>query len=320
MKNNLTITLVFILVNQLLYAQLCAGTKVILKDTLVDDGSAWQLEFEDEFNATVVDSSKWNVIYGALGAENGYRLPENVSVSTETVYGKTTSATGVCTITLKKEEVTKPALTWDPNSPVSTYHYTAGDLWSKQDFGWGKYEIRCKIPKGNNFWSSFCMYAEKNGVGNEIDIFEFSNSLDVRGNIVKNKLCKVIEMHYHLWDKTRPVPGIDYNCGNSSGNAYGTDYSEDFHIFTLIWDRWGMSWYVDGKLIKLVAQWYDITGTAVTKENIKPSQVVIRNDWFPTIPMAIGFGFNCKGDSSFDDPDSFPAAFKVDYIRYYKRY
>jgi hypothetical protein len=306
---------------QKLHAQLCAGTKVILLDTLINDGSVWQLEFEDEFNGDSVDLSKWAVSYSELQPDNAYRLPENVTVSPETYNGKNTSATGVCKITLKKETVIKPITPWDPNSPISSYNYTAGDIWSHQKFGWGKYEIRCKVPKGNNFWSAFCMYGEENRTGNEIDVFEFSNSTNILGEISKDKLCKLVEMHYHLWDKTKSiVPGIDYNCGNYTGSSISTDYSEDFHIFTLVWDRWGMSWYIDNKLIKVAAQWYDLQGRAVTKENIKLTQVVIRNDWFPTLSMAIGVGLNVKGKTSQDDERAFPGIYLIDYVRYYKLY
>jgi beta-glucanase (GH16 family) len=221
---------------------------------------------------------------------------------------------------MKNESTTRPATPWDPNSPVNTYQYTSGDLWSLQKFGWGKYEIRCKIPKGNNFWSGFSTYGEKNGVGNEIDIFEFSNSYKLSGNIDKDELCKLLEMHYHRWDKTQSVAGIDHNCGNYTGSSHGTDYSEDFHIFTIVWDRWAISWYVDGRLIKKVAQWYDLMGKEITRENIKPMQVVLRNDWFPTLEMTMGFGLNIKDDNDFADEQTFPATLLVDYVRYYKKY
>lgn len=91
-----------------LYAQLCAGTKVILLDTLINDGSIWQVVFEDDFNGNEIDLAKWAVSYSELRPDNAYRLPENVSVSPEIFNGKNTSASGVCIITLKKETVTKP--------------------------------------------------------------------------------------------------------------------------------------------------------------------------------------------------------------------
>lgn len=305
-------------------AQLCSGTKVILLDTLVNDGTEWQLEFNDEFNASALDLSEWEGKISSQGAEDGsdaYRTLDNVTVSPETFYGENTSATGVCVINLRQETVVKPATFWDPNSPVVTYHYTAADVVSKRKFGWGKYEIRCKLPKGKGFYSSFWMYGEQNKIGNEIDGFEISNENNVAGKYDENLLCKVAEMHYHFWDKTGSLAGTNHNCGSSTGNERSADFSTDFHVFTVIWDRWAISWYIDGRLVKSAGQWYDLKGQMVTKDNIKPMQVVLRNDWYPENLLNIIFALNIETEKK-DAPDNsspLPASYIVDYIRYYKR-
>ncbi|MCW3103878.1 MAG: glycoside hydrolase family 16 [Bacteroidetes bacterium] len=304
-------------------AQMCAGTKVILLDTLVNDGTEWHLEFSDEFDATALDLSVWEgkiSSQGALDGSDAYRTLDNVTVSPETYYGESTSATGVCLINLKQETVVRPATFWDPGSPVLTYHYTSADVVSKQQFSWGKYEIRCKLPKGKGFTTSFWMYGEQNKIGNEIDVFEMNNEYNILGEYDEKLLCKVPEMHYHLWDKTASLAGIDNNCGTYTGNARTTDYSEDFHTFTLVWDRWALSWYIDGRLIKSAGQWYDLNGNIVTAANIKPMQVVLRNDWYPTNLMAIIFALNIEsGKGAPDNSVSLPASMLIDYIRYYKK-
>jgi beta-glucanase (GH16 family) len=306
------------------FAQLCSGSKVILLDTLVNDGSEWILEFNDEFSDSVLDYDKWEGKISSQGSVDGsdaYRTLDNVTVFPGIITAQSTYAEGVCQINLKKERVTKPMTFWDPASPIVTYEYTAADVVSKQQFKWGKYEIRCKIPKGKSFYSSFWMYGQQNNVGNEIDVFEFSNEFNALGQFKEDLLCKVVEMHYHLFDKTMSVGGIDYNCGNSFGNENTTDFSLDFHTFTMIWDRWAINWYIDGKLIKSAGQWYDINGHIVTRENIKPMQVVIRNDWYPTNPIAIIFALNLEanGKNAPESKTPFPSSLLVDYIRYYKK-
>jgi beta-glucanase (GH16 family) len=301
-------------------AQLCEGAKVILLDTLVDDGREWRLEFEDNFDGNSIDLSKWTVNECALSPDNAYRLQQNVIVSSDYYKGKNSTAFGVCKIILKNETITKPAQPWIPGSPINTYFHTTGDIWSKEEFGWGKYEIRCKVPKGNNFWSAFCMYAQRNGIGNEIDIFEFSNNTNLSGDIIQEKQCRIVEMHYHRWDKTMSLDGIDHNCGNSVGDANTPDYSEDFHTFTIIWDRWGISWYIDNRFIKMVGQWYDLNGFPITKQNVKPFQVAIRNEWYPTLNMSLGIGLNLKGKPTDIKTDDFPGYYLIDYVRYYKLY
>jgi beta-glucanase (GH16 family) len=303
-------------------AQLCAGTQVILLDRELNDGNNWQLEFEDDFNASSLDLSKWELQVAYQGAPDGsgaYLTLDNVKVSADTYTAKSTSATGFCQVALRKETVTRPITFWDPNSPSKTYNYTGATIWSKPQFGWGKYEIRCKIPKGKGLWSSAYMYGEQSGAGNEIDLFEITDEKDLLGRYDPDKLSKVVQAHYHFWDKTSSINGIDHNCGNSSGNQNNMDYSLDFHTYTLIWDRWGISWLIDGKLINKVCQWYDPNGNYITKDNIKPSQVAVRNDWYPTLPMSFIFGLS-QGKDDADDATSLPGFLIVDYVRYYKPY
>ncbi|MCW3072360.1 MAG: glycoside hydrolase family 16 [Bacteroidetes bacterium] len=300
-------------------AQLCAGTKVILLDTLVNDGDKWQLEFEDDFNDSTLNLSKWKLSESSQGSSDGtgaYNSLDNVII-----FPGTGSATGVCSIVIKKEQVTRPAVSWDPNSPVFTYEYTSSNIASVQQFGWGKYEIRCRIPKGKGFFPAFWMYGEHNGAGNEIDVFEFMNEKNALGKFDKDLLCKIDQMHYHVWDKTGAPPGIDRNCGSSAGKASGTDYSLDYHIYTVTWDRWAINWYVDGKLLKTAGQWYGLNGKIVTPGNIKPSQVVLRNDWYPTGLMAIIVNVAVQhGNDAPDESTPFPGSLDIDYIRYYRQY
>ena len=123
-------------------------------------------------------------------------------------------------------------------------------------------------------------------------------------------------MHYHFWEKSVPKQSVDHNCGST--HKFGTDFSQEYHTFTLIWNRFTIEWYVDGELMKQVGQWYDIRGELVTPENIKPAQVVFRNDWYPKNEMTIIFGFGIQSGKNTPDEDSpFPSAYNVDYIRYY---
>jgi beta-glucanase (GH16 family) len=305
-------------------AQICAGSKVILLDRELNDGETWQLEFEDNFNGNTLDLSKWKLSESSQGSFDGtgaYNTLDNIEVSPENFYGANSFASGVCKIIIKEERVTHPAVSWDPNSPEVTYNYTSSNMVSKQEFGWGKYEIRCKLPKGKGFFPAFWMYGEQYGSGNEIDVFEFMNEKNVFGKYDENLLCRINQMHYHIWDKTFSQQGIDRNCGSSSGAGPETDYSLDYHIFAVIWDRWAISWFVDGKLLKSAGQWYDLNGRMITPENIKPAQTVLRNDWYPkgTVSIIVNLAVQ-HGINEPDNKTPFPSSLDIDYIRYYKRY
>ena len=49
------------------------------------------------------------------------------------------------------------------------YDFTSGMIFSKDLFGEGIFEIRCKIPSGEDYWPAFWLF----GDGGELDIFEF---------------------------------------------------------------------------------------------------------------------------------------------------
>ncbi len=310
----------FFLITNITVAQLCGAgtTTVVLLDSIkYAETQNWQLEFEDDFNGNTLDLAKWKADEGGeLDGTGAYKTIDNVTVSPETFYGERTSATGVCLITVKKETVTKLPVSWNPAIAPVTYNYTGANVGSIPEFGWGKYEIRCKLPKGKSLWPAFWMYGEKNGAGDEIDVFEFMNEYNILGKYDAGKLCKVDQMHYHKFDKRDPNNNVDHNCGISADDDI--DYSLDFHRFTIIWNRWGVYWYVDGEFKKEAAQWYNTIGEAINLNNIRPSQVVFRNDWFPKNPMTILFSLGVQhGKDTPDDDSAFPNSLIVDYIKYY---
>lgn len=96
------------------------------------NSNPYVLEFEDNFDGTALDTSKWGIQpwgQGALehSAFMEVNLLENVSVSN-----------GICYITAKKETVQKRAVNWlgdaeilkDGLPNLRTYYYTSSNLWT----------------------------------------------------------------------------------------------------------------------------------------------------------------------------------------------
>ncbi|MBA3707011.1 MAG: glycoside hydrolase family 16 protein [Bacteroidetes bacterium] len=292
---------------------------MILLDAFINDSSQWQLIFDEEFNSNSLDISKWELTVNQQGATDGqgsYNTLDNVVVTPETFYGENTSAIGVCRIVAKKEDVTRPPVSWNPSIPAVTYHYTTSHINTIQKFGWGKYEIRCKVPKGKGFWSAFWMYGEVNGEGHEIDVFEFANGGNIFGQYDAKKQNKQVMMNYHSADNSMPGNRIDHNCGYTFNSKI--DYSLDYHTYAIIWNRFGVEWYIDGEYIKTTAQWYDLNGGMITQKNIKPAQVAMRNDWFPKNKVCIVVDMDIeKSKGTPDENTPFPSSFDIDYIKYY---
>ncbi len=310
----------FVLIAKIGVGQLCEGTTVVLIDSINYNVPVnWVLAFDEEFNGDSLDLTQWNLSVSSQGSSDGtgaYFSLDNVKVSRDEFFGDRTSATGVCKIIAKKETVTKYPVNWNHSIVPVTYHYTSASIESKQQYGWGKYEIRCKIPKGKGFWPAFWLYGELNGNGDEVDIFEFMNEKNIFGDYDEKKLSKGDQMHYHRWEKSNPNANVDHNCGYTFESK--ADFSQDYHTYTFIWNKFEMDWYVDGEFIKEAAQWYNLTGEPINIYNVQPRQVVIRNDWYPKNPMTIIFGFGLQhGNDEPSDNSPFPSSLDIDYIRYY---
>lgn len=147
------------------------------------------------------------------------------------------------------------------------------------------FQLRAKIPNGTGTWPAFWMYSP-GGTGttsSEIDIFEFFNS--------------PTQNHYD-WTGYDHGSGVGSNYYNIMTNQWvwhpGTDFSADFHLYTLIWKEGEIQKWVDGTMVK---------GTNFTWNGPAP-QVLIN--------LAIG------GDSN-NNPvaSTFPAKFILDYFRVY---
>src|SRR5690606_36941478 len=104
-------------------------------------------------------------------------------------------------------------------------------------------------PKSKGLNSAFWMYGEKDGVNNEIDIFEY---WDVRGPLKlaysAKRLCRWHNMSVH------------YNGRMSIEGYLGEDISEGFHTFTCVWDECKIEWWVDGDLKRTVYRYEGMRG------------------------------------------------------------
>ncbi|QHT61096.1 glycoside hydrolase family 16 protein [Paenibacillus lycopersici] len=146
------------------------------------------------------------------------------------------------------------------------------------------FQLRAKIPNGVATWPAFWMYSPggSDSTDSEIDIFEFFNSE---------------KQNQYDWT------GYDHGAG-ASVDTYkitdqgvwhpGTDFSADYHTYTLIWKE------------GLIEKWVDDTKVKTTKFIWygPPPQVIIN--------LAIGGGPNAEPTA-----DTFPAKFSLDYFRVY---
>jgi beta-glucanase (GH16 family) len=170
----------------------------------------WQLTFQDEFNGTSLDTSKWNTgpRWGRVdmnGEELQYYAEDAFEVQD-----------GVLRIRADQRS-------------IEGMNYTSGLIETRLSYmqSYGYFEIRAKLPKGQGFWPAFWMLPDKEWPP-EIDVFEYlGHDADT------------IYMSNHWSDST--------NWHQSETTGYtGPDFSADFHTFAVEWNLAEIIWFVDG--------------------------------------------------------------------------
>ena len=244
----------------------------------------WKLVWQDEFNGTRLDTTKWNVLIreNSKHGELQYYVPDEVYVEN-----------GVLRI---RSRIRK----------YGSKEFTSGRLDTKGKFApiYGRFEIRAKLPLGKGLWPAHWLYPQdrdwlmekmmEDAVANgkerlipeerpwytEIDIMEF---LGHEPNILYGT------NHYCSFDGTRR---------SSSGTWRGTvDYTKDFHIYALEWEPDSIRWYIDGNLI------YATTNGIPHKPHYLILNTAIGGSW-PGNP---------------DSTTTFPQYHDIDYVRIFQK-
>jgi beta-glucanase (GH16 family) len=248
-----------------------------------DPGYAWVQTFGDDFNGSVLDSTKWNTCYWWVAPDGGctssgnnelewYR-PANVSV-----------AGGLLDLRAKKETVLA--------ADGRTYNYTSGMVSTgrtssllsdplKYEFKYGYLEIRAKPPAGTGLWPAFFTFASSQAWPPEVD------AMEMRGD---QPTTMYLSSHYT--DSTGAVK-------RTGTTLTGTNWTSGFHTYAIDWRPGALYFYVDG-----VARWYTLDPMAIPQEPM----YVLAN-------LAVGGTFA----GSPDRKTKFPADFLIDWIKVWQQ-
>lgn len=172
--------------------------------------ASWQLAFNDDFDGQSLDEGKWTSEFpwgrdrSSVG-ELQYYAPDAFNLNN-----------GRLAITAK------PAT-------EGSHQYHSGLISSHKSFApeFGRFEIRCKLPRGQGLWPAFWLLPSDTSWPPEIDVFE---ALGHEPNQV--------HMVAH-WSEAGEH--------QQSGEVYsGPDFSSDFHTFAVEWTAETLVWFVDG--------------------------------------------------------------------------
>lgn len=284
----------------------------------ITGGSNWPLAFEDNFDGTMVDTTKWNVAnnsnYGSSNNEIQCYMARNASVANGTL-----SLLG------------RP----DTNVGCAGYGYSSAYLTTrgfqgnaqKQSWIHGYIEVRMKAPEGNIFWPAFWA---QGGAGSsawpgygELDAVELYPACP---NAAFNTL------HYdgsgHVQTSPNMVNVADGSVNVSKGgclSASSTNFAgaitSAFHTYGVAWTTNKIIWTVDGK----VTYTFDGTnntlnwnegGVAKSKSFPAPTTDFWNQPHTITLNLAMGGdGPGYLGWSSTNTIGSTTGSMQVDYVR-----
>lgn len=246
--------------------------------------SGYELKWMDDFEGTSLNMDNWNVETHEPGWVNS-ELQEYVN-SDKNIYVQDGNL------------IIKPIKTVDEEGNVS---YTSGrvNTQNKQDFTYGLFEVRAKVPEGQGYLPAFWMMpTNENLYGQwprcgEIDIMEVMGQEN-------NKAYGTI--HY----------------GNPHSESQGTyvlsqgNYTDSYHIFSCEWEPGKIKWYVDGVLYHEESDWYSTTIGQGTVSYPAPFD----QPFYMILNLAVGGSWVGNPNEATDFEN---AAFVIDYVRAYQK-
>ncbi|AAL80200.1 hydrolase [Pyrococcus furiosus DSM 3638] len=263
------------------------SSKQQVPEVIEIDGKQWRLIWHDEFEGSEVNKEYWTfekgngIAYGIPGWGNG-----ELEYYTE---NNTYIVNGTLVIEARKEIIT------DPNE--GTFLYTSSRLKTEGKVEFSPpvvVEARIKLPKGKGLWPAFWM------LGSNIREVGWPN-------------CGEIDIMEFLGHEPRTIHGTVHGPGYSGSKgitrAYTLpegvpDFTEDFHVFGIVWYPDKIKWYVDGTFYH-----------EVTKEQVEAMgyEWVFDKPFYIILNLAVGGYWPGNPDAT----TPFPAKMVVDYVRVY---
>lgn len=264
------------------------------EQTQFDNNSDYLLVWQDNFDGAELDVNKWNYEtgtgcqYGLVGWGNNelqYYKEDNISI----IDGD------FLQIQAREELVSS-----NDCGTFSVRNYTSGRINTKNkfDFTHGKVEAKIKLDADTaGVWHAFWMlpsypapntYWPETG---EIDIMEQYHTPIEWGSPRESELIGTV--HFI----NRQMDGNEFIVKDM-------DFYNDFHVYSLEWDRVSLKWYVDNELYHVVNK----------TDNPDLEETWPFNEDFHLI-LNTAVGGNLGGNVNFDNPKHM----LVDYVKVYKK-
>ncbi|MCG8650635.1 MAG: methionine-R-sulfoxide reductase [Pirellulales bacterium] len=239
------------------------------------------LVWEDNFDGTRLDYSRWGIEQNAFGGGN-----HELQIYTDRRKN----------VRVEDGKLVIEAHRDHANLMGTVREFSSGRIRTKHrgDWRYGRIEVSAKLPRGQGLWPAIWMLPTDDLYGTwaasgEIDIME------MRGHTPDVVLGT---LHY----------GKPWPDNERSGEEYKLpqgDFSDGFHVFAIEWEAGEIRWYVDGQQVQKQNTWNSAGGKF-------PAPFDQR--FHLLLNLAVGGEFVGPPDQS----TRFPARMEVDYVRVYQ--
>jgi beta-glucanase (GH16 family) len=230
------------------------------------DLPGWTLTFDDEFDGNSLDLTKWNP-KDPWGRERNQELQAYTT-------NAFTVADGILRIRAEKPEA-------QVFYAGKLREYTSGMMNTYEKFSqqYGRFEIRCRVPKGKGMWPAFWLLPDPLSWPPEIDVLE----------ILGHEPDKIY-MTVHWQD----AGGKLLHHGTP---WVGPDFSADFHTYAVEWSPQRIVWFVDGV------------------ERFRSEKYIPNKKMYMLVNLAVGGDWPKSPNAK----TKFPADLDVKYVRVYQK-
>lgn len=277
--------------------------------------ATWELVWNDEFDGTTIDTGKWNHEKNCWGGGNNEQQCYTDRAVNSFV------ADGILHIVAQREDFTGSDSPEGESPSTKTLPYTSARLRTKniQEWTFGRFEIRAKLPAGQGTWPAIWMLPTNSPYGTwassgEIDIMEAVNLKTVTDGSAPEAAVHGT-LHYGRNWPANVSSGADYILPNNINPA------DDFHEYALEWEEGEIRWYVDDVhfATQRATGWYS---QYVQDGTLKDAPVGAPFDRFSKfhllLNLAVGGNWAGNVNNKGVDESVFPQKMLVDYVRVYQ--
>ena len=238
------------------------------------------LIWSDEFEGNVLDKSKWKAVVG-----NG--CPQLCGFGNNELQYYTDNAqnlkaeNGVLTITATQDSIGENA-----------YQSVKLVTQDREEWQYGRFEIRAKIPGGKGNWPAIWMLPAKNKYGG----WPRSGEIDIMEHVGYNPNMVYGTVHTESFNHMKRT---EDNDSLTVSSLY-----DEFHVFAIDWSEDKIDWFIDDKKYH----------TFYNRGSGNPDEWPFDQPFYLILNLAVG---GSSGGKYGIANDIFPNRMEIDYVRVY---